>query len=300
MRLKIWAAIVIAAFGWGTTGVATRAALHNGVPPIAMAAIRAALSTIVLFAWFLLRGRTINRDPHNLVTGLVAGVFQLSLPFIFFVLAYQYASAGFIGLLVALIPLGTATVAHYLLPDEPLRVAKVVALAVAFAGVGVLLISGDSGLATGGRPLLAALLTIGAVLSISFASVFTRGRAGTFDTMELTLMQFVIGTGVVGGTMLVVEGMPGRISGMGWLLILYLTAAGSLIPTVIYYWLLQRVTSTMASLVGYVTPLIALVAGIVLLGEKLQMGIAAGGALILIGLVFTDHAERTAPAPRPN
>ncbi len=70
MPLKIWGAIVAAAIAWGTTGVATRAALNHGVPPLALSEIRAVLSTVVLLGWLLLRGRRINRDPHNLVTGL--------------------------------------------------------------------------------------------------------------------------------------------------------------------------------------------------------------------------------------
>lgn len=292
MELKVWSAIVVASIGYGTTGVATRAALNAGVPPIALAAIRALLATSVLAGWFLLRRRRIHRDRHNLTTGLVAGLFQLSIPFILFNLAYQYASAGFVGLIVALMPLGIALIAHLLLPDEPLTKPKLVGLSVAFAGVGLLLFSGDSGLGSGGNPVLAAVLTLGAVTSVSYATVFTRSRAGTYNPVELTLMQFIVGVGVIGVVMLAWEGIPGAISAWGWLLIIYLTAVCSLLPTVLYFWLLSRVTSTRTALVGYVTPLIALVAGVVLLDEVIQLGIGIGGAFILAGVVITDRAER--------
>jgi drug/metabolite transporter (DMT)-like permease len=52
------------------------------------------------------------------------------------------------------------------------------------------------------------------------------------------------------------------------------------------------VSATKSSLVGYVVPLIALVSGIVLLDERLQSGIAVGGALIIIGVVLTNNAEQ--------
>lgn len=292
MEMKVWSAIVVASIGYGTTGVATRAALNAGVPPIGLAAIRALLAASVLAGWFLLRRRRINRNRHNLVTGLVSGLFQLSIPFILFTLAYQYASAGFVGLIVALMPLGIALIAHLLLPDEPLTGPKVIGLSVAFAGVGILLMSGDSGLGTGGQPVLAAVLTLGAVGSVSFATVFTRSRAGTYAPLELTLMQFVVGVFLVGTVMLISEGMPGAISTWGWMLILYLTAVGSLLPTVLYFWLLSHVTSTKTALVGYVTPLISLVAGVLLLSEVIQFGIVIGGSFILAGVVLTDRAER--------
>lgn len=292
MQMRIWAAIGGAALAWGTTGVATRAALNDGVPPIAMVTIRAILATVILYVLLRLRGWRMPRDRATWSTGLVQGVFQLSAPFVLFTLAYDNASAGFVGLLVALVPLGTASIAHFLLPDEPMTLAKAGGLAVAFVGVAFLLLSGDSGLDEGGKPLLAAALSIGAVLSISFAGVFARGRADQFDPMELTWMQFVVGVFLVGGTMLLGEGLPGSISVWGWALIVYLAVIGSIVPFLLFFWLLQRVAVTKASLIGYVVPLIALIAGIVLLDEKLQAGIAAGGVLILIGVVLTDRAER--------
>ena len=223
---------------------------------------------------------------------MVQGVFQLSAPFVLFTLAYENASAGFVGLIVALTPLGTASIAHFLLPDEPMRLAKAGGLLVAFAGVAFLLVSGDSGLEEGGEPLAATILALGAVLSISFAGVFARGRADSFDAMELTWMQFTVGVVLVGGTMLIWEGIPESISAWGWTLIVYLTVIGSIVPFLLFFWLLQHVSSTKASLIGYVVPLVALISGIVLLDEKLQTGIAVGGVLILVGVVLTDRAER--------
>ncbi|MCP4964933.1 MAG: DMT family transporter [bacterium] len=298
MLVRVWIAILGAALAWGTNGVATRAALNNGVPPIAMVTIRAVLATVILYVLLRMRGRHAPRDRATWSTGLVQGVFQLSVPFVLFTLAYENASAGFVGLLVALIPLGTAIAAHFMLPEEPLHTAKVIGLTVAFSGVAFLLLSGDSGLAEGGKPLVAAALSIGAVVSISYAGVYAKAHADRFDPMELTFMQFAIGVVLVGATMFVVEGLPGAISTWGWTLIVYMTVVGSVTPFLLFFWLLQQVSATKASLVGYIVPLISLTAGIVLLDEKLQLGIAVGGLLILIGVVLTDRSERqVVPAP---
>lgn len=292
MHLRVWAAIIGAALAWGTNGVATRSALNDGVPPIAMVSIRAVLATLLLYALLRMRGRRAPSDLGTWRTGLVQGVFQLSVPFVLFTLAYENASAGFVGLLVALIPIGTALIAHFLLPDEPLHLAKVAGLGVAFAGVAFLLLSGDSGLDEGGKPLLAAALSIGSVVSISFAGVYAKGHSDEFDPMELTFMQFAIGIVLIGGTMLLAEGLPGAISVWGWSLIVYMTVIGSVVPFLLFFWLLQQVSATKASLVGYIVPLISLTAGIVLIDEKLQLGIAVGGLLILAGVVLVDRAER--------
>jgi len=301
MSKRVWAAILVASVAWGTNGVATRSALNDGIPPVAIVAIRAILASVVLLILLRLRGRKVPTSWSSWSSAMVQGVFQLSVPFVLFNFAYDNASAGFVGLFAALIPLGTAIIAHFMLPDEPMNLPKLVGLTLAFVGVGYLLLSGDSGLPDGGRPALAAGLSILAVSSVSYAGVYAKLHAHSFDPMELSFMQFAIGIFLVGSAMLVIEGMPPRISSWGWLLIAYMTLVGSVTPFLLFFWLLQHVSATKASLVGYVVPLVALVAGITLLNEKLQAGIVVGGALIVVGVVITERAERrrfpVAPVP---
>ncbi|MGD2051119.1 MAG: DMT family transporter [Acidimicrobiia bacterium] len=294
--MKVWGAIVAAAVGWGSTGVATRAALDDGVPPYAMVTIRAILTAVFIFGYLRMRGISPTRERRKWKTGLVMGITNLAVPFVFFTLAYQYASAGFVGLLVALIPIGTAVGAHYLLPDEPLHLVKVIGLTVSLVGVGVLLLSGDSGLASGGRPLVAAALSMVAVVGASFAGVYAKRHVGSYSPLELTGMQFGIGAVVLLVAMLIAEGVPPTISPWGWFLILYLAVFGSIMPYTLFYWLLGEVTVTKASLIGYIVPLVALGTGALLLDERIQIGIALGGILILGGVILTDRSERT---PRP-
>ena len=309
MQQRIWVGIGVAALAWGTTGVATRAALGDGFPPFAMVTVRAVIATGLLTLLLRVRRHRFRWDRKTWTLGLVAGTFQLSVPFVLFTLAYQHASAGFVGLLVALVPLATAIMAHFRLDGEAMTTATVAGLLVAFLGVGFLLVSGDSGLGDGGRPLLSALLSIAAVTSIAASSVYTKGREGGFDPTELTWMQFLVGIVLVGSAMLVAEGFPscaapwcdtpgtGAISPWGWQLVVYLSVVGSVLPFLLYYWVLVRVTSTKASLVGYLVPPIAVLSGFVFLDERLQPGIVGGGAMILVGVVLTDRAERQrAPA----
>jgi len=287
---------VAAAVGWGTTGVATRAALEDGVPPYAMATIRALLTAVFIYGYLRARGVVPPGNRRQWMTGLVMGITNLAVPFVLFTLAYQYASAGFVGLLVALIPIGTAIGAHYLLADEPLHLAKIVGLTVSLLGVGVLVTSGDSGLASGGRPLMAVALSLGAVVAASFAGVYAKRHVGSYNPVELTGMQFGTGAAILVVATLVAEGMPPAISAWGWFLLVYMAIFGSVIPYTFFYWLLGHVTVTKASLIGYLVPLVALLSGALLLDERIQVGIVLGGILILGGVILTDRSERT---PRP-
>lgn len=257
-----------------------------------LVAIRAVLAAMIVFALLAGAGRKPPGDKAAWRLGAVMAVTNLAVPFVLFTLAYQNASAGFVGILVALVPLATAVFAHFLLPDEPLYLAKFGGLLVAFGGVGFLLLSGDSGLGESGRPLLAAVLALGAVASIGHASVYAKRRTAASDPLELTGMQFAIGSVAIAGVMLVFEGWPEAVSAWGWTLIVYMTVAGSVMPFLLFYWLLRHVTATTASLIGYIVPLVALTSGILVADERLEFGIALGGALVLTGVILTDWTER--------
>jgi len=282
----------LASFGWGTAGVGVRAAFDEGVPPLAMVALRAIIAAAAIFTFLQFVRGVLPRGREEWRTGLVMSLFNLTLPFILFTLGYQYASAGFMGLLAALIPLATAVFAHFLLPDDPLYSGKVIGLVVALAGVGFLTLTGDSGLSEGGRPLLSLGLGVAAVVCIGMANIYAKKRSASYDPVEVTGMQFAIGAVLLTVITAVAEGRPSEITAVGWLLVVYLALVGSVLPFLAYYWVLQHVSVTRAQIVAYLVPLVALTSGIIVLDEKLEIGIAVGGALILLGVVITGAAER--------
>ena len=291
MYVRIWLAIAAAAVGWGTGGVAVRAALADGVPPLGLAAIRAFMATAAMFVVLSALRRPWRRTAASLRLGVGLSFGNLVAPFILLTFAYRYVSAGYVGILLALVPVMTATIAHFWLKDEPLHRAKVLGLAVGFSGVLLLISSGDSGLEVGGRPFLAAVLAIGAVIAIAAANVYAKGESRTYDTLPLIAIQFASGTVILVLIALLFEGTPDAISAWGWTLLAYMAVAGTIAPNLLYYWVLRHVTSTQASMIGYLVPIVAVSTGMVFLDEQLQFGIVAGGIVILSGVVLIHRAE---------
>lgn len=292
--------MVVAAMGWGTAGVATRIALDNGVTPYRLAAYRASLAVALVAIYLLVRRRRLPRGEATWKVGIVMGTSNLAAPFIFISLALQYVGAGFLGLMTALIPLMTAAAAHFTPLDERLSVPKVVGLLIGFGGVVVLFLSGDSGLAEGGDPLLGGLLGLCSVLSISIGSLYAKYRAGEYNSLDVAGLQHGLGAVIIIVVMLLVEGGPRTETAAAWGALGYMAAFSSLTPMLLYYWLLTKVSATYASLAGYIIPPIAVTAGVVVLGERLQPGIVLGGALILAGVLLSDRAERSPRLIRAN
>jgi len=295
MSRSAWIAFVVAAIGWGTGGVAVRAAFDEGVGPWTTVALRVAIAAILVFVFLASRGLR-RPDRLTMKIGLVLAVTNLLIPYVLFTFAYEEASAGFVGLFAALIPLATAVYAHFMLTDERLNTVKIIGLAVGFTGVAALLISGDSGLGAEGRPLVAAVLALISVAAIGYAGAYAKRYAGRYDPLEITGLQFSLSAAILIPAMLLFEGMPSSLTAPGWALVLYMAIASTFLPFYLFYRLVESAPITTVSLVGYLVPLVSLVAGVLLLGEQIEFGIIIGGALILTGMIITDRSGRTKAA----
>jgi drug/metabolite transporter (DMT)-like permease len=289
-----WFAFVIAAVGWGTGGVAVRAAFNEGVGPWTTVALRVALAALIVVVLLAAKGMR-RLDRLTLQIGGVLAITNILIPYVLFTFAYEEASAGFVGLFAALIPPATAVYAHFMLSNERLNTGKMVGLAIGFAGVAALLASGDSGLGAAGRPLVAAVLGLVSVAAIGYAGAYAKRYAGRYDPLEITGLQFLLSTVVLIPAMLWFEGLPDSLTVSGWGLVVYMAIASTFLPFYLFYRLVETAPITTVSLVGYLVPLVSLAAGVVFLGERIEVGIAIGGTLILAGMVITDRAGRRAP-----
>jgi drug/metabolite transporter (DMT)-like permease len=287
-----WFALGIAALGWGSGGLATRAAFGEDVGPWTMVALRTLIAGLLVLGLLALNGLRWP-DRLTLKVGLVMAVANLLIPYVLFTYAYDEASAGFVGLFGALIPLATAIFANFMLADERLNRGKIIGLIVGFAGVAALLVSGDSGLGADGRPLVAAALAIVSVVAIGYSGGYAKRYAGRYDPMEMIAVQFLASSVVLVPVTLGIEGAPTSLTGTAWALILFMALFSTFLPFYLFYRLLQTVPATTVSLVGYVVPLVALVGGVILLDERIETGILIGGALILAGMIITDRAGRS-------
>lgn len=289
---RIWGAALLASIGWGTGTVITRIAIRDGASPYEIAMVRGMLAGVAVIAFLAIRRGLRKPGPAAVTVGIVMAVTNMAIPFVLTSVSVQYASAGFVALPTALIPLTTAALAHVFLPDERMTVVKAAGLALSLAGVAVLVLAGDSGLAEGGRPLLAGVLGLITVVSISAGSIVSKQFAGKYGLLEVSGIQFMLGAILIAGASWWFDGSVGVGPVAAWPELGYLALMATFVPFLLYYWLIRRVTATYAAAVGYVVPLIAVIVGVIVLDEQVQSGIAIGGALIMAGVILTDRLER--------
>lgn len=295
---RIWALLLIISFGWGSSPIAVRIALREGLGPVTLASASSTIAAVAVMAFIagMRKGKLLGR--LELRVGAVLAVLSVLVPYMTRNVALLNASAGFVTLVSSLIPLITAVAAHFMLSDERLKLVTVVGLTLGLGGVAVLLLGGDSGIAEGGNPPVAGLFGMISVVSVSFAAVYAKRYAGQYSVLGVTGVQLVLGAAALVLLGLAVEGAPEVPTMAGGLGILYAGVVGNFIPLGLYYFLIRHVTVTYSTIIGYIVPFIAVFAGVAVLDERIQPGIVIGGALVLGGVVVTDlvrirHARRS-------
>jgi drug/metabolite transporter (DMT)-like permease len=299
VRRRVWVSILAAALGFGTEGVLTRSALARGPGPHQIVMIRIVIAALASYVYLGVTRRIQIPDRVLLRQGFVQGSAHVAGPFLLLTVAFDNASAGFVALFTTLIPVTTAIAAHFALPDERFAPSLVTGFLVALGGVAVLIASGDSGLAVGGEPVLAATLALLAVFLIAASSVYAKRDAERYDPAQLTAFQTVVALIVVIAVSPIIGGTYANIDTETWGLLIFLAIGTTVIPYFAIYWAMQHATATLVSLVGYVIPFFAVLLGVVFLDEKLQAGIIFGGGLMLFGIALADRAERRIVVPHP-
>ena len=73
--------------------------------------------------------------------------------------------------------------------------------------------------------------------------------------------------------------------------LLYLSTIGTVLTYVMYYWLAKHVNTVLLSLTAFVTPIIAVVLGALVLKEHLSSQVFIGAGLVLGGIMFANAPD---------
>jgi drug/metabolite transporter (DMT)-like permease len=295
---EIWVALIIVYVAWGSTYVAIRI-MDRTVPPLIGACIRYTAAGAAMYAFLTVRRHRMPRlSPREFASVALVGVLLLTGGNGFVTFAEVHVPAGLAALVVAAVPLwllAIGTVAG----DRPGR-ATSVGLTFGFVGVGLLVLRGGSGQGVSTPHLL---IVLGASLSWALGSWASSRLPMPPDAFTGTAVQMLVGG--------VVLGVLGPVLGEHWsavtthasadslLAIMYLALAGSILAFTAYVWLLQHAPISQVSTYAYVNPVVAVILGALLLGERVTVTTVLGGSIIVLAVATVIRAEgRLAAAGR--
>ena len=278
---------------WGLSFLFVEVALRD-LGPLWIVAGRTTVGGVVLVTIGLVGRRSLPRGIRLWADLLVLGILSMAAPWTILAWAQQTLPSGLAGLLMAIVPTSTLLVAAAV-GLERITARRVAGLLLALAGVGVIV---AGGLEQPGR-VLAVLVVVFATLMYASGAVYAKRRvSGRAQPLGLAAGQVLASALIMVPVAVIVEGPvpgPSAVSGTAIGAVVLLGLFGTGFAFVLFYSLVARVGATNATLTTYLIPVVAVMAGAVVLGERLGPEALAGGALILVGIWL---AQRVTPTSR--
>lgn len=290
-RRLAWLAWATICLVWGTTYLAIRVALES-IPVFLVAGLRWMAAGLFLTAITRLRGRPL---PPVRQWGALAllGFLMNVLGNGFVVWAEQYVASGLTAVIIASVPFWSVGFEAVLPGGDRLRSGTLLALAVGFAGIVVLVwpemsAGGEAGAAMFGGVVAIQIACAGWALGTSYAkrhpSASDPFAASAIQMLASGTMLLTIAT--IGGEWTALQFTPRSLGAL-----VYLTIAGSVVAYTAYLYTVAHLPLTTVSLYAYINPLIAVLLGAVLLDEPLSPRIAVASLLVLAGMALLRRVQ---------
>jgi drug/metabolite transporter (DMT)-like permease len=287
------ARLALLALIWGSSFLWIKLAVR-GLPPVELTLARLVLGAAVLFALVAVQRRPVPRSPVVWLHICVAALFANATPYLLFSLGEQHVASATAGILNATTPLWTVLVALATRHQRSVRPRQAAGLIVGFGGA-VLVFSpwhvASSLTSAGAAECVAAAASYG--ISYVYMDRFLVRRG--ISPVTLSACQLLAASALL-ALVLAGTGVPApRLDATVVVSIAILGLLGTGVAYVLNYQIIFSEGATVASTVTYLLPVIAIVLGVLVLGESLTALVLGGIALILAGVALTRRERVPGP-----
>ena len=269
---------------WGGNFTATKLAFTD-ISPLAFTAVRFTIGSVLM--WLILaRKEGWRMPPRSTWLPLVAlGVVGNTIYQLCFMTGLYRTTATNSSLILASMPT-VVTVAAGMLGFEQITARQKWALGI--ATLGVLLVVASRGVALDGD-LLGDILMLAAVVCWAGYTLGLRTLTGRMSTLALTTWTLITGTpGLVLAGVPAVRRMDWRaVSANGWGGLAYATLLSLVVAYLLWNRGVKQIGPSRAAIFTTLTPLVATLTAIAVLGERPGLLHLAGGALIIAGVLVS-------------
>jgi drug/metabolite transporter (DMT)-like permease len=280
-------AYLILGFVWGCSFIFIKLGLEF-LTPFGVAFVRCALGALTLLLIAKWRGYSLPKDPMVRFHLWVVAVLLNVIPGIFYAWAETVVTSVLAGIINAVTPLMTLLAIMAVNRQEKPKAFQIIGLFIGFVGV-LTVLGAWNGL--GDNPLWAIVVLMSAVTCYGISFPYTRRfvmpyglKSESIVSMQLllaavTLLPFFLFNGVER-----YEYMPGPLLAM-----LALGVFGSGLAYLWNFKVMELAGSAIASSVTYLTPVVAIIVGIIFLGEKVTWYEPVGGLIVLLGAAIAQE-----------
>ncbi|MCZ6858859.1 MAG: DMT family transporter [Alphaproteobacteria bacterium] len=281
MTARHWSIVLLTGALFGSSFLFIHVAVAE-IPPLTMAAGRAALAMPVALVFLLASGRRLPPLGAAWIPLIMLGLLTAAIPYAAIAWGQRYIASGLAGILFGTIPVFAVLAGSVLLAgEERLSLARLTGALVGLAGV--VLVIGPKALAGIESQMLGAGVTLGAAFSYTLGTIYARTRK-ELDPVVMTAGQLLVGAVVLTLAALVTDA-PWQLAPSAAAIgaVAATAVLGTALPSLLLFWLVRNAGASNASLATFFIPVMAVALGAVMLGESLPWTAFAGLGLILLG-----------------
>ncbi len=284
---KSWLGIYIAlGIVWGCSFIFIKLGLEF-LTPFGVAFGRCALGALALLIYSRIKKISLVRDRRMLGHLWVVSLLLNVIPGILFALAETEVTSILAGIINAVTPLMTLIAIILVSRNEPPTKPQVIGLLIGFLGV-LTVLGAWNGLGT--NPLWAILVLLAAVTCYGFSFPYSRRFILPANLSPESMATAQVSLGAL--TLLplfIIDGVNGNEYRIGP--VLAMVALGVFGSGFAYIWnftIMRAAGSAIASSVTYVTPVVAVMVGLIFLQEKLHWYEPVGAIVVLLGAAIAQ------------
>ncbi len=278
MSQRAWWAFAVMSVTWGASYLLIKIGLDGGIPALDVAWLRVAVAAVILMvlAW---RAGTLPTLAGRWRWVVGYAVAEISIPFPLIALGEVHIASSLAAIIIAAVPLIVTVLSLRFDPSERPTPMRALGLAIGFVGV-VALVGID--VAGSSAEVLAALAVLVGAIGYAIGPMLVKLGMDGIDSRAAMGASLVIAAVIL--TPFAALDLPHRTPTVGALaavaaLGIFCTAMAFVVYTV----LVREAGTGRATIITYINPLVAVVLGVTLLGERPGPGALAGLVLILAG-----------------
>ncbi|MFO7447850.1 MAG: EamA family transporter [Ignavibacteriaceae bacterium] len=271
---------------WGSTWLAIRLSLGS-LSPMFSSGFRFIAAAIFVFIVMKLQGITMQRDKLSVRLYILQGFFAFAIPFSLVYWSEQYIPSGLAAVLFAVYPFSVALFSYFAIPNEHIGPYKITGMILGFTGIVIIFWDDIGGNLTSYLLGMIAMVCSGVMQAGMAVTIKKYGHHLNPLSMNLIPM-FMAGVFLTFGAFITEDAAKLVFDANAILSVLYLALFGSVVTFTGYYWLMKRLNVVILSLMAFITPIVALLLGWMIVNERISSMDLAGCVFVLIGLVIAN------------
>ncbi|MBD3276629.1 MAG: EamA family transporter [Candidatus Marinimicrobia bacterium] len=286
--LKVFTLGTLITIVWGTTWLVIKVGL-GGASPLMSAGLRFLVAGTALSVIARMQGAKRPEGFQEIRHVIIFGVFMFFIPYGLVYWAEQFIPSSLTSIIFSAMPFSVILFAHFLIPAERFRIQQAVGTTIGF--IGIVLIFGEGNFNVTSSFTLGMIAVLLSSACSGFASVWGKKFSKEINPFMTTAYGMMLGSLLL---LLFSRFEADRFFIPDFLTvgsIVYLGLFGSAFTFSVYFWLMRHVAIVKLSFITFVSPIVAIFLGWLILNETLSASTFIGAGLVFLGIFLADFKQ---------